>query len=70
LNGGSEFSERHCEVLKHDKPTGITHFVRTNGSPDYKKIVNEFHHGEDTFDVLKGGSGDELLAWLDERTDP
>ncbi len=62
MNGGSEFSELHYKILHDGKESGITQHIRTDGSPDYKEVANEFHAGEATFDLLKDKG---LDAWLE-----
>lgn len=69
LNGGNEFSELHYKVLLDGKDTGITRHTRTNGSPKYKIIADEFHAGEDTFDVMET-HGKGMKEWLEAHAAP
>lgn len=66
LNGGSKFSELHYKVLVDNKETGITRHTRTDGSPKYKKVADELHYGEDTFDIL-ACKGVGIKEWIMER---
>lgn len=66
LNGGSEWSELHHKILSDGKETGITHHVRTDGSPHYKILADEFHFGEETFDMLKE-KGVDVREWIEAR---
>lgn len=65
LNGGETFSELHYEVLRDNKPCGITRHTRTDGSPRYIKTADEMHCGEETFDILKT-KGVGMNDWLDQ----
>lgn len=64
LNGGSEFSQLNYEVCADGEPTGVMRITRTSGSPQYLKTVDEFHYGDQVFDVLKT-KGVGLFEWLD-----
>jgi hypothetical protein len=64
LNGGREFSELHYEITADGKPTGITRRVRTSGSPQYLKTVDELQAGDDGFDVLMT-KGAGLMEWIE-----
>jgi hypothetical protein len=66
LNGGSEFSQLHYEVLADGKPTGITRVTITDGSPRYKKTKDEFISGDESFDVMET-KGVGLKEWLEQQ---
>lgn len=66
LNGGKKFSRLVHAVLADGKDTGITRIVETSGSPKYLKTADEFHKGEEVFDVL-ATKGVGMEAWLLDR---
>lgn len=63
LNGGSDFSELQYEWFADGNPTGIRQYVRTDGRPQYKVMVNVCTHGDEEYDLLKGDSHG-LAEWV------
>jgi hypothetical protein len=69
INGGSQFSELHYEIMADGMLCGITRHTRTTGRPKYTKIADEFHAGDKTFDLLKT-RGVGMQEWLNENAMP
>lgn len=70
LSGGSKFSQLNYRIMADGVDTGIVRVTRTDGSPRYMKTADEFHAGDDVFDVLKTrgvGMMDWIIAHTPER---
>jgi len=63
---GRGFSELGFRVLCDGRDIGITRHKRTNGRPQYRIVLDEFRHKDDSFDNMKA-RGVGLYAWLDHR---
>lgn len=67
INGGSDHSSLHYDVLCDGAPTNIKRVTVTNGSPEYKKTKDVLVCGDgEEFDVL-AARGVGLVAWLEKK---
>jgi hypothetical protein len=64
-----QFTESHYKILADGRSTGITRHIRTSGRPQYRKTIDHFQCGEDTFDAL-AAHGVGMMDWLYAHVTP
>lgn len=67
INGGSDHSALHFDVLRNGLPTGIRRVTTTNGSPEYLKTSDRFISETAEFDIL-ANKGQGMVSWLEAQT--
>jgi len=68
IDGGEEYSVTGHNVWVDNKKTHITRIVRTDGSPEHKRVEDFLRLKDEEFDMLTETFAD-AVKWVMERKD-